>query len=296
MYNFVYHILKCLSYLPFGILYFFADLMYFIVYYIVRYRLSVVKNNIKNSFPEKTEKERQLIVKGFYRHFSNLLVESLKMMSMSDKEMLRRMNYMNYEPLIEHYQEGRSVIVYTSHFGNWEWLSSFSLLLPKDKPVYQVYKKLRDETSNKIAYIVRKRFGAVNVEMKELLRKMVALKKTNKQGVFGMISDQSPRYSSNLHFVKFLHQATSVLTGSEHLSKKFDLPAYFASIQRVRRGYYTCTFEKITTTPREMAEYEITEIYMKMLERDILRQPQFWLWSHKRWRHKLTTQHTDIEL
>ena len=261
--------------------------MYLIIYYVVRYRVNIVRRNIYNSFPEKTEKEKREIEKKFYRHFSDLLIESLKMMSMSNEEMLKRMKYIDYEPLVEHYKEGRSVILYTSHFGNWEWLSSFSLHLPKDKPVYQVYKKLTSELSDKIAYKTRIRFGAVNVEMNDLLRKIVMLKKENKLGMFGMISDQSPRRTPNLHFVDFLHQPTSVITGSEHIAKKFNFPVYFVAVQHVKRGHYICSFELITDKPQETAEFEITEKYMKLLEKEIQNQPEVWLWSHKRWKHKL---------
>ncbi|MGC3978015.1 MAG: lysophospholipid acyltransferase family protein [Paludibacteraceae bacterium] len=286
MYNVVYYILKLLSYLPFWLLYLVSDFIYLIVYHIVRYRVNVVRENINRSFPEKTVREKKQIEKKFYHHFGDMMVEMLKMMSLSDEEVLKRMKYIDYEPVIKHYEEGRSVILYTSHFGNWEWLSSFSLHLPKDKPVYQVYKKLSSDLSNKISFKTRQRFGAVNVEMKELLRKIVELKKENKLGMFGMISDQSPRRVPDLHFVDFLHQPTSVITGSEQLAKKFNFPVYFVSIRQVKRGYYTATLQPLALQPTETAEYEITTKYMELLEKDIRRQPEQWLWSHKRWKHK----------
>lgn len=286
MYKVVYFLLKLLSFLPLKFLYLVSNFIYLIVYYVVRYRVKVVRNNIANSFPEKKEDERRQIEKKYYHHFSDMLVEMLKMMSMSDEEMLKRMKYVDFEQLTRHYEEGRSVILYTSHFGNWEWLSTFSLHLPKNKPVYQVYKKLSSDLSNKISYITRQRFGAVNVEMKELLRKMIELKNENKLGMFGMISDQSPRYNPNLHFVEFLNQPTAVIMGSEQLAKKFNYPVYFASVQQVKRGYYTTSFESITLEPTKTAEYEIATKYMELLERDIRKQPEQWLWSHKRWKHK----------
>lgn len=289
MYKVIYYSLKLISFLPFKLLYFIGDLIYLIVYYIVRYRVNVVRENIQHAFPEKTEQERRKIEKKFFRHFADMIIEMLKMMSMSDNEMLNRMKYINFEPTLKHYEEGRGVILLTSHFGNWEWLSSYSLLLPTDKPVYQVYKKLSSDISNKVSYKSRKRFGAVNVEMKELLKVVIRLQQNGKLGMLGMISDQSPRRNPHLHFVEFLHQPTAVITGSEQLAKKFNFPVYFVSVQMIKRGYYTATFEPITLTPTETNEFEISEKYMQLLENDILKQPEQWLWSHKRWKHKPAT-------
>lgn len=286
MYKIVYYLLKLISFLPFWLLYLIGDFIYFIVYYVVKYRVAVVRDNIQRAFPQTSLTEKKNIEKNFFHHFSDMIIEMLKMMSMTDNEMLKRMQYINFENTLKHYEEGRSVILLTSHFGNWEWLSSYSLLLPNDKPVYQVYKKLSSDLSNKISYKSRKRFGAENVEMKELLKVVINLQNNSKLGMLGMISDQSPRRNPNLHFVDFLHQPTAVITGSEQIAKKFNFPVYYVSVQRVRRGYYTATFEPITTTPTETTAFEISEKYMQLLEKDILKQPDQWLWSHKRWKHK----------
>lgn len=284
MYKVIYFFLKLSSYLPFWLLYMLSDILYLIVYKVFKYRIDLVRRNLNNSFPEKTEAEKREIERKFYRHFTDMMVEAHKMMSISPERMLKRMKYVNYKPMLKHYDEGRSVILMTSHFGNWEWLSSFSLLLPDGKPVYQVYKKLSSEISDKISFKTRQRFKAINVEMKDLLRKMVWLKKEEKLGMFGLISDQSPEYTPHLHFMDFLHQPTAFILGGEQLAKKFNYPVYFASVQQVRRGYYICDLELITENPTKTAEYEITEKYSKLLERDIRRQPEQWLWSHKRWK------------
>ncbi len=287
MYNIIYYFLKLLSYLPFWFLYLVSDFIYLIIYHIVKYRIKVVTDNINNSFPEKTYEEKQRIIKGFYRHFADMFVETLKSMSISKNEIQKRMKYIDCETLLKHYDEGKSVILINSHLGNWEWYFSFSLILPKDKPLYQVYKKLTNETTNKIVYNIRKRFGGVNVEMNDLLRTMVDMKKNNQLGMYGLISDQSPQYTPNLHFVDFLNQKTSVITGTEQLSKKFDLPVYYVSLQRIKRGHYEVKVKLISENPKETQQFEITEKYMKFLEEDIHRTPEIWLWSHKRWKHKL---------
>ena len=273
--------------LPLRVAYFFADILYLIIYYVVRYRLSVVRMNIGNSFPEKNKDEKRKIEKRFYRHFADVLVEIPKLLSISSSEMLKRIHFANYEVVLKHYDEGRSVIMMAGHIGNWEWITSLQLLLPENKPLYAVYKKLRNENSDKLFQNFRSNFGAKNVEMNDLLRKRVAMKRENNSGLFGMVSDQSPKFNTHLHFVEFLNQPTSVIEGSEQLAKKFNFPVYYIDIHKVRRGYYNFELKPITTEPEKTEKYEITEKYMRLLEENILRQPELWLWSHKRWKHKL---------
>lgn len=287
MYKLVYYLLKIFSLLPFKALYFISDILYLIIRYVVKYRLKVVRKNIETSFPQKTKAEKLQIERGFYRHFSDMLVEIPKMLSISEEEILKRIKFENYEAMTRHYDEGKSILMMAAHSGNWEWITSMSLLLPKDKPVYQIYKKLKNDVSDQLFYKIRKVFGSESIEMKELLRKMVAMKKNGNLGIFGMVSDQSPKYTPNLHFVEFLNQPTAVIEGSEQLAKKFNFPVYFISMQKVKRGYYVCNLELITSEPTKTAPYEITEKYMELLEKNIRLQPELWLWSHKRWKHKL---------
>ena len=143
MYKLVFYTLKLFSFLPLKVSYFFADILYFIIHYIVKYRLQVVRNNINNSFPEKTKEEKRKIEIGFYHHFSDMLVEIPKLLTMSHKEIQRRIKFENYETMLKQYNDGKSVILMAAHCGNWEWMTSLSLILPDDKPMYQVYKKLK---------------------------------------------------------------------------------------------------------------------------------------------------------
>ncbi len=285
MYYFVYGVMKLLSLLPFCCIYLFSDVLYIVIYYIVKYRRKVVEENLRYSFPEKSLKERKEIEKKFYRHFSDLVLESLKLLSVSDKEMRKRIKYINYEPMIRHYEENRSVMLLTSHYGNWEWTSTFSKYLPTDKPVYQVYKKLKSDTFDRIMYKIRGRFGAENVEMRNLLKKMVQMRNEGKLGMFGLISDQSPSRSSIHYTTEFLSQQTAVITGTEKLAKKFDYPIYYAKLSKVKRGYYTCELIPMVVSSQENREFEVSEKYMRMLEQDILNAPEYWLWTHKRWKH-----------
>lgn len=284
-YYIVFGFVKLLSLLPFPVLYALSDFIFIFVYHVFRYRRKIVRENLMFSFPEKSDAERLVIERKFYYHFCDLIVESLKLPGMSESEIIKRMRYINYEPVIRHYDEGRCPLLQASHSGNWEWTSSFSLLLPKDKPGYQVYRKQRSEISDKIIYKIRTRFGGKNIEMKSLLREMVAMRKDGRVGVFGIISDQSPSRSGLHYYTRFLNQHTAVITGTEQLAKKFNYPVYYVRLRKVKRGYYTCEFIPISLNPKDTEEFEISEKYMRLLEDDIYCDPAVWLWSHKRWKH-----------
>lgn len=285
MYYIALGFVRLISLFPFPVLYVFSNFIYLIIYYVIGYRKQVVRNNLKYSFPEKTELERRKIEKKFYLHFCDLLMESVKLIGMSESEINKRMHYINYEPLIEHYDENRCVMLQTSHFGNWEWTSSFSLFLPEDKPVYQIYKKQTSTVSDHIIYKIRQHFGADNIEMKNVLRQMISMRKEGSLGMYGMISDQSPARGSIHYFTEFLNQRTAVITGTEQLARKFNYPVYYARLSKLKRGYYTCEFIPISLNPQETPEFEISEKYMRLLEEDIKCDPSIWLWSHKRWKY-----------
>ena len=271
--------------LPFWLLYAFSDFTYLLIYRVFRYRLTVVRENLVYSFPNKDRKELRKIERRFYHHFCDLIFESLKLPGISEDEMKKRMQFINYKPLLKHYDEGRSVMLHTSHYCNWEWTSSFAIYLPGDKPLYGVYKKQKSDTTNKVITGIRGHFGSQALEMKSLLRKMVAMRQNGELGMFGMLSDQSPGRSSMNYFTQFLNQHTAVITGTEQLARKFDFPVYYARLRKVKRGYYTCELIPVSLEPKLSQEHEISEKYMRLLEEDILHDPAYWLWTHKRWKH-----------
>jgi KDO2-lipid IV(A) lauroyltransferase len=285
MYSITLFLVKFISLLPFGVLYVLSDFFYFIVHYVLGYRKKVVRENLKNSFPEKTFQERKNIEKKFYRHFCDLIFEGLKLYSMSPDELGKRMQFVGHQAVLSHYDEGRSVMLLASHYGNWEWTSFFSTYLPSDKPVYQVYRKQKSSISDRIIDKLRRRFGARNIEMKSLYRSLIQMKQAGKLGMFGMISDQSPRWHDNLYWTDFLNQPTAMIDGTEQIAQKFNYPVYYCGVRKIKRGYYTCTFLPICTEPKEAPEHEITEKYVRLLEKTIQEHPAYWLWSHKRWKH-----------
>lgn len=285
MYHIVYGVVKALSLLPFRILYLLSDALYLMVYRLVGYRKKVVRDNLRYAFPQKTEKARKEIEKDFYRHFCDLIVESIKLLSVDEKTMQKRMQYLDYEQLLTHYDEGRCVMLLTSHYGNWEWTSTFSTLLPPDKPVYQIYKQQSSAVSDRVVAKIRQQFGAKNIEMRSVLRAMVTMKKEGKLGMYGMISDQSPAKISMHYYTQFLHQRTAVITGTEQLAKKFDYPIYYVRTQKIERGHYTCQLIPLSLHPETTENFDISERYMRLLEEDIRSAPAHWLWTHKRWKY-----------
>jgi KDO2-lipid IV(A) lauroyltransferase len=286
MFYFVYSLLWVITLLPLKVLYLLSDLLYPVIYYVVGYRKRVVRENLLNSFPEKSEKERLLIEKRFYHFFCDLFIEIAYEIHLSEKEISKRVTFGNLDLLREQYAKGKSVILMCAHYGNWEWSSTFPLVLPKEAKPYGIYKKLSNKDFDQLILKLRTRFGGITIEMKEFLRLMINLKKENKLGCFELISDQTPPYN-NIHlWTNFLNQDTPVITGAEQLARKFDYPVFYVEILRKKRGYYHCEFVPITLDPLNTSEFEITEKFTGLLETSIKAHPEFWLWSHKRWKYK----------
>lgn len=285
MFYVFYALIWLLALLPLRVLYVFSDLFAFIAYYIVRYRRRVVRDNLTASFPDKSHRELMRIERRFYRFFADLMIETIKQLHVPEKEMKRRVTFENLDLLLRHANEGRSVMLMTAHYCNWEWTSVICLHLPENFKAYPVYQQLNNKHFDRLMYTLRSRYGAVNVEKEDLLRQMLTMRKSGVHGVFGMISDQSPAAQHIRYRMDFLNQDTPVFLGTEQLSKKFNYPVYYLDIRRPRRGYYHCSINTICENPQETADYEITSAFMKILEKNIEGRPELWLWSHNRWKH-----------
>lgn len=284
MFYILYAIIWIITWIPLRILYLFSDICFPVVYYIVRYRRKVVRTNLTKSFPDKTEKEIQQIEIKFYRFFCDLFVETIYEMHIGEKEILSRMTFGNLEGILEQNKLDKSVMIMTAHYGNWEWTLAFKLFSQENYPSNPIYKRLRNSRFDKLIHQLRSKFGADLIEKNDLLRVMFRLQKGKEVGNFWMISDQTPN-GRNLHYwTSFLHQDTPAITGTEQLARKFDYPVFYADIERIKRGYYHCEFIPISLEPKKTGEFEITEKYMKLLQKSIEAHPEFWLWSHKRWK------------
>jgi KDO2-lipid IV(A) lauroyltransferase len=268
---------------PFWILYIYSDFIFFLFYHILGYRKDVVLENLKNSFPHKSDSELQEIVKGFYKNLSDVIVESLKGLSMSKKELLKRYKVITSEVADKYHGQNRSVIAVASHYCNWEWgVLCFSLQLKHNS--VGLYKPM----SNKyIDNYIRSRRAAWGMNLVSIYETAEYFEQKNLEpSIYFMIADQSPGDYNKAHWIDFLNQETACLHGPEKYAKLYDLPVVYADVERIKRGYYEVSFLNIEPNPREKPQGEITLAYMKTLENIILEKPENWLWSHKRWKRK----------
>lgn len=273
-----------LSLLPLRVLYCLSDMEYYVVYYLIRYRRKIVRNNLVTSFPEKPMKEIVSIEKKFYRWFCDYFFEAIKLLSISDAELRRRFTITNSNEIIECFQQGQSVGAILGHYGNWEWLSCVGIELPSDSVTGIVYKPLRSKTMEEVYYRVRSHAGGVPIPKNDILRFQLRYKQEGLRSIIGYAADQGPRYP-NIHlWLPFLNHDTGVFTGTERIMRKMQNAVFFVEMKRPKRGYYTCTYHLITREPQSLPEYEVTHRFFQMLEEEIRRQPEYYLWSHNRWK------------
>jgi len=273
--------LSLISHLPFWLLYLLADLVFIVLFYLLKYRRKVTQTNLANAFPEKSVKERNQIERKFYRFLGDMIVESLKMNSISEKDILSRCQITNPELVQGFLDQGHSVLLATGHYGNWEWGNLFMPLRFHEKMVV-IYKPLSDKNFGEYLNKIRSRFGTEMIPMKLTMRKIIEMK--NEKYMVGFASDQTPTRHESKYFTNFLNQPTAVFLGLEKIAKATNHPVVFVQTERPRRGYYEYTFITIAKDPSVTAGYEITDLNAQKLEQVIRRRPELWLWSHKRWK------------
>ena len=284
-----YHLLsffiRLLSCLPFGVLYILSDFLYYVVYYVIRYRREVVRKNLTESFPEKSEQEILCIEKEFYHSFVDIILESCKLASISKDEMKLRMTFKNVDYVNTVLRNGKSIALYLGHYANWEWCSSIPLHLDKNVIGAQIYHKLSNKNMDRLMLDIRERMGAVCVDMHKTARYVTEISAEKKISIIGFIADQSPRKKDSRYFLHFLNHNTPVLTGTEKIVKHYGLEAFFLSVKRVKRGYYEAEFIQLHDNPKSLPDFKLTDIYYQMLEKCIIENPELYLWTHKRFRH-----------
>lgn len=281
-----YLFLKPLSMLPIGVLYLFSNFASWVLYRVVKYRKQVVWNNVKNSFPDKSEKEIEAIVKGFYNHFADLIFESIKLFSISQKQVIERCKILNPEVLDKIYEQGKHAILVGGHYNNWEMLAVG--LNPQVKHhIAGIYAPLSNKFFDNKFLESRSKFGTGLVHKNKTPRYFREERELSAT-VFG--ADQSPgAIKKNSYWTTFLNQETAVLFGTEKYAVEYDLPVVFVGISKVKRGYYEVTFTLLEEKPTEATLYSITENHTRKLEEDINENPEFYLWTHKRWKHTKPT-------
>ena len=284
LYYTIYIVGYALSLLPFWVLYGISDVFYAIVYKALGYRTKVVRSNLSSSFPEKDASELKDIEKRFYHCLCDYIVETIKMMSMSKAKIRRHMVFHGVEEIDRCVEEGQSVAVYLGHLFNWEWITSLPLWTNGKGHCGQLYHSLENESFDIFFLKLRQRWGAECIALTDILRKTVEYKQKQQPTVIGYIGDQVPHWNNIHHWCQFLNHDTPVMTGAERIAKKNDQALFYMDIERVKRGYYKVTMQPITRRPKELKEYESVDIYFQLLEQNIRRQPELWLWSHNRWK------------
>ena len=276
-----------LSVLPFPLLYGLSNIVYYLLYYVLGYRKKVVLQNLRNSFPEKSEKEIQIISHRFYRYFCDLFLETFKTLSISRKTMLKhcRLEESAQQLFDQLAAEHQSIMVVMGHLGNWEWAgNTFSICCQHQ--LYVIYHPLSNKYFNELIIKMRTRFGTKLIPMKDTLREMLNNRKVLSATAF--IADQSPQ-PDRAYWMNFLNQDTPVFLGIEKIALKIRYPVVYVSIKRVKRGYYQLRAERIELPSVEARPGEITELHTRKLEADIRNQPETWLWTHRRWKHTRKT-------
>ncbi|MGV6829495.1 MAG: lysophospholipid acyltransferase family protein [Flavobacteriales bacterium] len=283
-YILIYPFLWLLSLLPLRALYGFSTFLYFWIYYVFGYRKKVVRKNLALCFPEKTIEERKKIEKQFFQHFCDMLVESIKSISISETEIKKRFVFTNLEEIKNVEKTGKSIMLMCAHYASWEWI--FILQKYVDYKGYAVYKKLKNKYFDALAKRIRAKYDTYLINTKETVKVLTRNKVNGEKTLNGFLSDQSPKHQKALHWAKFMGITVPVHTGAEFLAKRLDMAVVFYQVRRVKRGYYETTFKKITLNPTEYKDYEITDLFIKYLENQINEAPAYYLWTHKRWKHR----------
>lgn len=268
--------------IPYGVQLAVGDVLYVVLYRVFRYRVNVTRDNLKNAFPEKPEEERRRIERKFYRHLGELFIQTISIAGVTEKQFLKRMTYTNREEY-EKELEGQSSLLAMSHFGTWEYESNYQMR--SDRKIMPAYHPLSNKVMDIVYYKLRSRFGTEPVSRNEVAKTVIKNIRSGIPTTFVLIADQTPPAHTK-HWMTFLHQDTAFYMGLEKLSLKFGLPVHFLHVKQLRRGYYEATFLPLWDGTEEVAEFEITERYARMLEEMIRENPHLWMWSHRRWKHK----------
>ncbi|WP_438988186.1 lysophospholipid acyltransferase family protein [Polaribacter sp.] len=278
-----YPIIWVLSRLPMRILYMKSDIFFFLIYHVIGYRKTVVLENLKLAFPNKPEQELLRIRKKFFKHLMDLLMESVKAFSISEKEILKRYTYKNPELVNKYAEEGRNIALVGAHQANWEWSTSLALVLNID--VLGAYTKLNNKYFEKAVRKSREKFGVIGYKTSDMIKGMKQRFSKKEKGAYILLSDQSPQPHKTYYWREFFNIKVPVHTGAEMLSKRFDLVVINYVAKKVKRGHYEVEFQLITDQPKEFENYQVTDRYTELTEKNILEQPEFYLWSHKRFKH-----------
>lgn len=284
IYILVYPLIWLISILPFRILYIISDFLFLIVYYIIGYRKKIVLSNLKIVFPNKTKKELLSIRRKFYHHFVDIFLELIKSFTISEKEISKRYKFKNIELFDELHKNGGSLAIVGAHYANWEWIICLDKVV-KYK-TYGVYKKVSNKYFNTTILKSRGKFGLVLKQTSKIIKEIEINKKAGNQAIYGLLSDQSPQLKKTHYWNEFFGVKLPIHTGAEMLAKKYDLDLVFMNTKKIKRGFYKTSFELITDDAKKYANYELTDIFLDKVEKQVKAEPAYYFWTHKRFKHR----------
>lgn len=279
-----YLLSRLLSLLPFRVLYMVSDVTKYFVYYVFRYRRATVLVNLKNAFPTKSEQELKNIEWKFYQHFCDLFLEVNFALFASPRRAKKLVTFKNPDLINRYFDEGKSAIVAAGHYCNWEILSMVSLYTKHS--VIAAYKPLKNKHFESFINKSRERFGCIPVPMNDIARMAIKMACEGKPFFLGLFADQTPKRNDIRYWTNFLNQDTPVFLGTEKIARRTNQPVFFCNMYKVSRGHYEVEFELLVESPKDTKPYDITESHVRALEHLIQETPQYWLWSHRRWKHQ----------
>lgn len=281
LYHVYYFFFSALAHLPLSWLFVLSDGLCWLMRHVIRYRRRIVRDNLQRVFPEATEVERRKIERGFYRHLCDLIFEMIKLLHISDEEMARRVEAQNCYLVDESVREGFPCFVLFGHKGNWEWAEEMYNHTEEKLTFCQVYRPARDKAFDRLILQLRTRFDSVSIPQKHTIRSILRMKREGKPFLVAFNADQHPNSDVMEHWTTFLGQDSAYITGAEEIGTKIGARFFYMDFEQTRRGYYRISLHKIEPAVGEKFPYTIA--YLRMLEASILRQPEQWLWSHRRW-------------
>ncbi|QFG52682.1 lysophospholipid acyltransferase family protein [Chryseobacterium sp.] len=281
--NFIFNIILLFSRLPMRVLYLFSDVIFFVIFYIMRYRTAVVLQNLKNSFPEKSEAELKTIRKKFYRNFSDYLVETLKAFTVSTTELKVRVQHINRDVFHKAHAEGKNIIMLTGHIFNWEWFTALATMVPQSS-CRPVYRRMQNAFWDKKIRSIRNAHGNLSLEAGEVIRDVL---KTPNNGdtIYMFVADQTPNHHQVDLGIGFLNQSTPVFRGYDKLATRMNLQFVYCEMKKVKRGFYQVNYHTIEPDGERFVENEVVLKFHKMLENTIKKNPDNYLWSHRKWKY-----------
>ena len=280
----LYPLLWLISILPFRLLYVLSDAIYLLIYYVLGYRKKTVRQNLAKALPHLSAKERLIIEKKSFRHLCDMFLEMIKTMTISKKEIEKRFVLTNIEVYHQLEKEGKSIALMCAHYASYEWVISMNHHITFNG--YAIYKRIRNKYFDKLVRDIRSKFKAYLITTKETKMVIEENIKNGTLGVYGFASDQSPRPTENMYWYKFMGIETPIHIGAELLAKRYDMNVIYLKVKKVKRGYYEGTFEVLTTDMNTIPNFKLSEQFMDKVEQQILEAPEYYLWTHKRWKHK----------